>query len=306
MSDINILYDWKVINMIIVITGPTAVGKTKLSINLAKKYNAQIINADSVQIYKKIDIASAKITDKEKENIIHHLIDIKNYDEDYSVYDYQIDARRIIDKLEKENKNIIIVGGTGLYIKALLYDYRFNKEEKEEYTNLTDEELYNIILSINPNSTVDKNNRRRLVRELINLKNNTENNKGDKLLYNDVMFIGLTTDRKELYERINSRVDNMINNGLIDEAKYFYKLDKNAKSLKTVIGYKELFKYFDNEITKQEAIDLIKKNSRHYAKRQYTWFNNKMDIKWFNVDFSNFDNTIKDVIEYIDKNKKTI
>lgn len=288
--------------MIIVITGPTAVGKTKLSIQLAKKYNAEIINSDSVQVYRKMDIASAKVTEEEKEGIIHHLIDIKDYNDDYTVYDYQIDGRNILDKLLKENKNVIIVGGTGLYIKALLYDYRFNKEEKNnDYENLTNEELYNRIISINKDSKVDKNNKRRLIRELINLENNSENKNGDKLLYDNVYFIGLTTDRKYLYERINNRVDMMINNGLIDEAKYFYDLDKTARSLKTVIGYKEMFKYFDKEITKEEATLLIKKNSRHYAKRQYTWFNNKMNIKWFNVDFNDFDNTIKNIVDYIEK-----
>ena len=290
--------------MIIVITGPTAVGKTKLSIELAKKYNAEIINADSVQVYKKIDIASAKVTEEEKEGIPHHLFDIKEYDEDYTVYDYQIDARRVLDKLLKENKNVIIVGGTGLYIKALLYDYRFNKEEEShKYDELTNTELLEKIYNINPNSNVDKNNNRRLIRELINLENNAENKTGDILLYNDVYFIGLTTDRKVLYEKINDRVDIMINNGLLDEAKYFYKKNKNAKSLKTVIGYKELFLYFDGKISFEESVDLIKKNSRHYAKRQYTWFNNKLNIKWFNVNYDNFNKTINEVSNYIEKNK---
>ena len=290
--------------MIIVITGPTAVGKTKLSIELAKKYNAEIINSDSVQVYKKINVASAKVTEEEKEGIVHHLLDIKEYDEDYTVYDYQIDARRVLDKLLKENKNVIIVGGTGLYINALLYDYRFNKEEEShKYDELTNTELLEKIYNINPNSNVDKNNNRRLIRELINLENNTENKTGDILLYNDVYFIGLTTDRKELYEKINDRVDIMINNGLLDEAKYFYKKNKNAKSLKTVIGYKELFLYFDGKISFEEAVDLIKKNSRHYAKRQYTWFNNKLNIKWFNVNYDNFNKTINEVNNYIEKNK---
>lgn len=288
--------------MIIVITGPTAVGKTKLSISLAKRYNAEIINADSVQVYKNIDIASAKVTKEEKKGIIHHLLDIKNYDEEYTVYDYQIDGRNKIKELQEENKNIIIVGGTGLYIKALLYDYRFNKEEKKcKYDNLSNEELYEKILKLDPNSKVDKDNNRRLIRELINLENNAENKHGDKLLYDDIYFIGLTTDRNYLYERINNRVDEMIENGLIDEAKYFYNKNRNAKSLKTVIGYKELFKYFDGDISMEDATNLIKKNSRHYAKRQYTWFNNKMNIKWFNVDFNDFKNTVDEVNEYIRK-----
>ena len=286
--------------MILCVVGPTGVGKTKMSVALAKKYNAIIINCDAMQVYKGMDIATAKVTEKEKEGITHHLIDIKDYNEDYTVYDYQKDARNMIDKLQKENKNIIMVGGTGLYIKAALYDYRFNKEESNKtYENLTNEELYKRIMKLDPNSKVDKNNNRRLVRELINLENNSENDLGDNLLYKDVDFIGLTTKRDVLYDRINKRVDIMMENGLIEEAKYFYNLDKNAKSLKTVIGYKELFKYFDNEITKEEALDLIKKNSRHYAKRQYTWFNNKMNIKWFDVDFDNFDNTIKEVVNYI-------
>ena len=288
--------------MIIVITGPTAVGKTKLSIELAKKYNAEIINCDSVQVYKKMDIASAKVTKEEKEGIIHHLLDIRNYDETYTVYDYQKDARNMIAKLQKAEKNIIMVGGTGLYIKAALYDYRFNEESTSvDYSNLTNEELYERIIRLNPSSKVDKNNNRRLIRELINLENNSINNLGNNLLYNDVYFIGLTTDRKTLYDRINKRVDVMKEAGLIEEAKYFYNLDRNAKSLKTVIGYKELFKYFDKEISLDEALDLIKKNSRHYAKRQYTWFNNKMNIKWFDVNFNNFNETIENVINYINK-----
>lgn len=287
--------------MIIVIVGPTAVGKTKLSIELAKKYNAEVINFDSVQVYKKMDIASAKVTEEEKESIIHHLIDIKEYNEDYTVYDYQIDARKKIEELKKKNKNIIMVGGTGLYVKAALYDYRFNKEEKnDEYEDLSEEELYKRILKINPDSTVDKNNKRRLIRELINLTNNTENDKGDVLLYDDVFFIGLTTSRDILYDRINKRVDVMVNNGLLEEAKYFYNLDRSAKSLKTVIGYKELFDYFDKKISLDEALDLIKQRSRHYAKRQYTWFNNKMNVKWFETNFDNFSITVEEVKKYID------
>lgn len=290
--------------MIIVITGPTAIGKTKLSIELAKKYNAEIINYDSVQIYKDMDIASAKVTKEEMEGITHHLIDIKNYDEDYSIYDYQIDARKKIEELKNKNKNIIFVGGTGLYIKAALFDYRFNKEEeKYDFSNLTNEELYEKIINIDKDIKVDKDNNRRLVRTLINLLNGNITNNKDNLLYDNCYFVGLETNRDILYDRINRRVDIMVDNGLLDEAKFFYNKER-TKAIMTPIGYKELFRYFDNEITKEEAIDLIKKNSRHYAKRQFTFFKNQMDIKWFDVDFDNFDNTIKDVENYIDLNKK--
>lgn len=288
--------------MIIVISGPTAVGKTKLSIELAKKYNAEIINYDSVQIYKDMDIASAKVTKEEMEGIPHHLLDIKNYDENYSIYDYQMDARKKIEELKNKNKNIIFVGGTGLYIKAALYDYRFNKEEeKYDFSNLTNEELYKRIIEIDKDIKVDKDNNRRLVRTLTNLINGNITNNKDTLLYDDCYFIGLKTDRDILYERINKRVDIMIDNGLIDEAKKFYNKER-TKAIMTPIGYKELFRYLDNEITKDEAIDLIKKNSRHYAKRQFTFFNNQMNIKWFDVNFNDFNNTVLEVENYINLN----
>ena len=285
--------------MIICICGPTCVGKTKLSIELAKKYNAEIINFDSVQIYKDMDIVSAKVTESEKENIKHHLLDIKNYNEDYSVYDYQIDSRKIIDKLLKEKKNIIMVGGTALYLKASLFDYRFNKEEKNNiYDSLSNEELYERILKINNESKVDKNNKRRLIRELINLENSVVNNLGDNLIYDNVYFIGLNTDRKILYKRIDDRVDDMIKNGLLEEARFFYNKEK-TKAILTPIGYKELFNYFDNKISLEEAVNLIKKNSRHYAKRQLTFFRNKFNIKWFNTNYDDFSETINEVINYI-------
>ena len=286
--------------MIICVCGPTAVGKTKLSVELAKKYDTEIINFDSVQIYKKMDIVSAKVTPEEKEGIKHHLIDIKDYNEDYSVFDYQRDSRKIIDNLLKQNKNIILVGGTGLYLKASLFDYRFNEEDKNnDYDSLSIEELVSRIENINPNTKVDKSNKRRLIRELINLENNTENTLGNNLLYKNVYFIGLETDRETLYKRINSRVDQMINNGLLEEAKYFYKLDR-TKAIMTPIGYKELFRYFDKEISLEEAIDLIKKNSRHYAKRQFTFFKNQFDIKWFKTNYEDFNKTVNNVIKYIE------
>ena len=283
-------------NKIIVIVGPTGVGKTKLSIALAKKFNAEIINGDSIQIYKDLNIGSAKATKKEQEGIIHHLLDFKNIDEEYSVYDYQKDCRNKINEIRKKDKNVIIVGGTGLYIKAALFNYQFHEEKnnRKNYDSYTDEELYNMLLKKDEKTTIHKNNRQRIIRALE--KDNFEKEISSKLLY-DVLFIGLTTDRKKLYSIINNRVDMMINHGLLDEVRKLYNMFPNSKALNTAIGYKELISYIKNEISLDEAIDLIKKNSRRYAKRQYTWFNNQMNVNWFNVNYDNFNETINEVLK---------
>lgn len=292
--------------MIIVITGPTAVGKTKLSIELAKKLNGEIINADSTQIFRGLDIATAKVKEEEMEDIPHHLIDIREITEDYTVYDYQQDCRSKIEEILSRGKLPILVGGTGLYIKAALYDYKFEKESEIEnnYEEYSDEELYQMLLKVDKNTQIHQNNRKRVIRALNyynqNNKPMSEKEQTDKLLY-DTIFIGLTTDRDNLYDRINKRVDKMLNEGLLEEAKKIYNSNIRTKAITTPIGYKELFEYFDGNTTLEEAVNLIKQRSRHYAKRQYTWFNNKMDIKWFNVKFDNFNETINEVADYIEK-----
>jgi len=294
--------------MIIVITGPTAVGKTKMSVEIAKKLNGEIINADSTQVYKSLDIATAKIKEEEKDGITHHLFDIKDPQEDYTVFDYQKDARNLIEEILKKGKTPILVGGTGLYIKACLYDYKFEKEQElNEYENLTNEQIYNKLISIDKNIDIHINNRKRLVRALNYYESTgklfSEKEKTDKILY-DTIFIGLTTDRDILYDRINKRVDVMVEEGLLEEAKNIYNSNIRTKAIMTPIGYKELFPYFENKKSLEECLDLIKQNSRKYAKRQYTWFNNQMSIKWFNVDFNNFNNTINEVYNYIKNNLK--
>ena len=292
-------------NKIIVITGPTAVGKTKLSIELAKKYNGEIINADAVQVYKGLDIGSAKVTEEEKEGIPHYLLSIKEVDEDYTIYHYQKDCREKIKEIQDRGKIPIIVGGTGLYIKAALYDYKLTEEkEKDTYDNLTNEELYKKLTELDKDIMIDKNNRRRLIRAINYYKENNKSinkNKTDKLLY-DALFIGLTTDRQILYNKINKRVDKMIENGLIDEVKSFYDKGVKTKPLLNAIGYKEVYSYLDGNISKEEMIEKIKQNSRHYAKRQYTFFNHQLKIKWFETDYNDFNNTIKEVESYIDSN----
>lgn len=292
-------------NKVIVITGPTAVGKTKLSIELAKRYNGEIINADAVQVYKGLDIGSAKVTEEEKEDIPHHLFDIKEVDEEYTIYHYQKDCRKLIKEVQGRGKTPILVGGTGLYIKAALYDYKLTEEkETNTYDNLTDEELYNKLLEVDKDIVIDKNNRRRLIRAINYYKENNKSintNTTNKLLY-DAIFIGLTTDRRILYDKINTRVDIMIKEGLLNEVKVFYDKNIRTKPLLNAIGYREIYSYFDGNISLEEAIDKIKQNSRHYAKRQYTFFNHQLPVVWFETDYSNFNNTVEKVINYIENN----
>ena len=281
--------------MILAIIGPTAVGKTKLSIELAKKYNAIIISCDAMQVYQGLDIGTAKVTSEEKEGITHELLDFVPVTQNYTVYDYQKDARKLLEKYQ--GRNIIFVGGTGLYLKSTLYDYRFYEETTtNSYDNLTNEELYNLALAKDKNMNIHPNNRKRLVR-FLNKK--VQEYVEPKPLY-DFKIIGLTTSRDILYDKINKRVDVMFQNGLLTEVKSFYDQDIHSKALETGIGYKELYQYFDNKITLEEAKDLIKKNSRHYAKRQYTFFNHQLDVKWFNTNYDDFSKTIKEVENYIE------
>lgn len=281
--------------MILAIIGPTAVGKTKLSIELAKKYNAIIINCDAMQVYQGLDIGTAKATLEEQEGIPHELLDFVPVTQNYTVYDYQKDARKLLEKYQ--GRNIIFVGGTGLYLKSVLYDYRFYEETtSNSYDNLTNEELYNLALTKDKNMNIHPNNRKRLVRFL---NKEVQEYVEPKPLY-DFKIIGLTTSRDILYDKINKRVDVMFQSGLLTEVKSFYDQGIHSKALETGIGYKELYQYFDNKITLDEAKELIKKNSRHYAKRQYTFFNHQLDVKWFNTNYEDFSKTINEVGDYIE------
>ncbi|MFI3260194.1 MAG: tRNA (adenosine(37)-N6)-dimethylallyltransferase MiaA [bacterium] len=283
--------------MIIVITGPTCVGKTKLSEHLAKKIDAIIINADAVQVYKELNIGSAKPIKEEMSNQEHYLFDEKNITEDYTVFDYQKDIRKLLE-LNKD-KNIIIVGGTGLYISAGLYDYQFEENlEKDEYENLTNDELYKLALEKDSKIDIHPNNRVRLVNFLNQTIKSTD---GKNLLY-EAKFIGLTTSRDILYEKINNRVDEMFEKGLLKEVELLYNKKDDSRVLNSAIGYKEVIQYLNKETSYEEMIEIIKQNSRRYAKRQYTWFNNKMNLEWFEVNYECFNNTIEQVEEYLGVN----
>ncbi len=289
---------------IIVIVGPTGIGKTKLSVALAKYLNAVIINGDGMQVYKGLNIGTAKIKEEEKMGVEHYLFDICSVNDDYNVYKYQQDGRKLLQELKEKNRNVIIVGGSGLYIKSLLYDYRFQEEKfKDDYETLTNEE---ILLKIKDFKETDihVNNRKRLVRELNKIKNNNDVISNiNKKMY-DFITLGLTCDRDKLYEIVDKRVDLMIKEGLISEVKNLYDQGFRSKALLTGIGYKELYEYFDQKIMLEEAISLIKKNTRHFIKRQYTFFKRQMDVNWLEVDFNNFDNTIKKAIEVIENWKE--
>lgn len=284
---------------LLVLIGPTAVGKTKLSMELAKKYDAEIISGDSMQIYKGMDIGTAKISPEEMEGIPHHLIDVKEAEESFSAAEFQEIVRRKIVEISERGKMPMVVGGTGLYIQSAIYDYHFSeapsdpafrlrleKEAEEKGPNSLHKELKRI----DPESAarIHPNNVRRVIRAL-EMNHCTGKTAGElranqlpELVY-DTALIGLTMERELLYSRINLRVDLMLKQGLLDEVKYFY--DKGLRDCQSIqaIGYKELYEYFDGKVLLSEAIENLKQNSRRYAKRQLTWFRNKMNVEWFDM-----------------------
>lgn len=278
----------------IVIGGPTGVGKTSLSIKLAKILDAVIINCDSMQIYKHMDIGTAKIKEEEKEGVLHYMFDIVEPIDRYSVGEYYRDVNNLLKKFEAENKNVILVGGTGLYINSIVRGLSKLPEAdlkiRESFENMSTEELYEKLKELDNEAARDihPNNRVRVERALevciltndkfskLNKQNIKDNN------YNFIQ-IALERDRKILYDRINYRVELMIENGLVEEAKYIYERYNKDRNKIKAIGYKELFDYFDGLISIEEAIEIIKKESRHYAKRQFTWFKGDIDYKWFDL-----------------------
>ncbi|WP_071395258.1 tRNA (adenosine(37)-N6)-dimethylallyltransferase MiaA [Bacillus tuaregi] len=284
---------------LVVLIGPTAVGKTDTSIKLAKAFNGEIISGDSMQVYKYMDIGTAKIKPAEMDGIPHYLIDIKHPTEAFSAAEFQELVRKKISDITKRGKLPIIVGGTGLYIQSVLYDYQFseaptNDEFRKQLEEVADKEgnllLHNQLSQIDSNSAakIHPNNIRRVIRalEIYHCTGKTmsewQDTQEQEPLY-DTAVIGLTMERELLYERINKRVDLMMEEGLLKEVEKLYQQGvRNCQSVQA-IGYKELYEYFDGKIALSEAVENLKQNSRRYAKRQLTWFRNKMDVQWFDM-----------------------
>ena len=298
---------------VIVVIGPTSVGKTRMGVELAKAMNGEVISGDSMQIYKGMDIGTAKVTEQEMAGIVHHCIDILEPTDEYSVKDYQDAVRFQIDDITRRGKIPIIVGGTGLYIKAALYDYEFSETKdnheifREKYKDYDNEQLYQHLINIDEKSALElhPHNRQRVLRA-IEIYEETGQKKSDiealqqhVCLY-DAYFVGLTIERELLYSRINQRVDAMKEQGLEKEVTDLYHrgLERSYQSMKA-IGYKEWFDYFEGIIDKETVYENIKKHSRQYAKRQYTWFKNQFDVHWYNVQIDDFEKTVQDVLRDI-------
>lgn len=288
---------------VLVIVGPTAVGKTALSIDLAKEFSGEIISGDSLQVYRKLDIGTAKVTEAEKETIPHFLIDVKDADENYSAFEFKQSAEKAIEEISDRDHLPIIAGGTGMYIQSLLFDFQLGSPEEDKKAEAIrnkweqfakdegKEALWNYLrkIDLKASESIHMNNEKRAIRAIeVFEKTGTSilEQQGIDLAdlsqcQYDVKLIGLMTDRDLLYERINQRVDVMMASGLIDEAKYVLSLGKTQAS--QGIGYKELFPYIRGDVSLDVAVDKVKQHSRQYAKRQLTWFKNRMTVEWFDV-----------------------
>ncbi|VIF82216.1 tRNA delta(2)-isopentenylpyrophosphate transferase [Clostridioides difficile] len=301
---------------LIILTGPTAVGKTDLSIKLAKDMNAEIISADSMQIYEYMDIGSAKVTEAEMQGVKHYLIDEVKPDYPFSVSEFQQRAKKYIYEINEKGKCVLVTGGTGLYLNSLIYNMDFaqsdaNNELRKELQNQLAEKgidyMHNRLKELDEESAnrIHKNNTKRVIRALeVCLSGKKMNDFSNDLKFNEEyqpIIIVLNRDREHLYQRINMRVDIMLKNGLVEEVKKLLSMGfkKDMISMQG-IGYKEILKYLDGEYTYEEAIEIIKRDSRRYAKRQITWFKRYKTAKWFDLgQYENIDELKNEIILYI-------
>lgn len=297
---------------VVAVVGPTAVGKTRLGIEIANRFNGEVISGDSMQVYKGMDIGTAKVTREEMRGIPHHMIDIKDPEDGFSAADFQHDVQRLINEISSRGKLPILVGGTGLYIQATLFDFNFSSRKRDEGV-IRDLErqaeaygyqhLYERLRKLDPEQAkkIHPNNSRRLIRALEIIE--TTGKRMSTLAEEQVtespfqpMLIGLSMNREVLYERINDRVDQMIRDGLVEEVKGFYERGLADHQSMQAIGYKEFIPYFRGEISLEKAVELLKRNSRRYAKRQFTYFRNKMDVAWYEIEEGSFDEQVETIL----------
>ena len=289
--------------MIYVICGPTGSGKTNAANKIAEFLNAPIINADAFQIYKDMDIGTAKLDKNNPNYFRYHLLDVVTPEENFSVKEYQDLFRKELNNLLKDYKDIVVCGGTGLYIKASLYDYHFAEfdDDTSDLEKMTNEELYKLLESLDPEAlkSIHINNKKRIIRAISiarssnQTKSETINDQKHELIYKSVRFLMINPDREVLYKNINNRVDSMFEKGLITEVKNLVKKYKLSTTSKQAIGYKEVLMFLNNEIELEECKEMIKQRSRNYAKRQWTFFNNQLPVE----KYENGESIIQEVLE---------
>ena len=291
---------------LLILVGPTAIGKTALPIKIAKEFNAEIISGDSMQVYKGMDIGTGKITAEEMDGVPHHLIDILNPDETFSVSDFQNQVKALVKDIESRNKRVLIAGGTGHYIKALIDGYQFNDEDQEDIERLThefekysQEELYSKLLKIQPDTDIHPNNKKRIVRQLVKEKLDITEKKAytQKKEY-DTFLVGLSADRSVIYDRINQRVAEMFDSGLLEEVAALQK-EGLSKTAAQAIGYKEFLPYFKGEAVLTDVMERIQAHSRQYAKRQLTFFRNQLDVHWYDITHASTDIIFQDIYQFL-------
>ena len=308
---------------LIILTGPTAVGKTALSIELAKDLNAEIISADSMQIYEYMDVGSAKVTKDEMEGVVHHMIDEVKPDFPFSVSEFQSRANKYIKEIDEKGKTVLVTGGTGLYLNSLIYNMDFaksnsNSKLREELEKELEENgidyMHEKLKSLDEDaaSRIHKNNTKRVIRALeVCLDGKKMQDFSTDLRYNEnyePIIIVLNRDREILYDRINKRVDIMMENNLVYEVKNLLNMgySKDLISMQG-IGYKEIIKYLEGEYSLDEAVEIIKRDSRRYAKRQITWFKRYKESKWFDLgNYDNIETLKKDILNYVENISKNV
>ncbi|ASF39546.1 tRNA (adenosine(37)-N6)-dimethylallyltransferase MiaA [Halobacillus halophilus] len=298
--------------LVISVVGPTAVGKSKLGVEIAKRFEGEVISGDSMQIYKSMDIGTAKVTEQEMQGIPHHLVDIKEPDESFSVAEFQNKVQSLIRTIGSRGKVPVIVGGTGLYIQATLYNFNFSEEKRDEQvikrlekeaSEYGIEALYQRLQSVDPEQAekVHPNNERRVLRALEvfettgKVMSDYQKQQSNESPFRPVI-IGLEMEREELYNRINRRVDQMVEQGLIAEVKRLYDKGYEHTQAMKAIGYKEFLPYFNGEYSLDRAVELLKRNSRRYAKRQYTYFRNKMNVRWYSISEQGYEEKFETIL----------